>query len=125
LEFMPLAQVHAMTARAVSIFTLLVTLFAIFRLIRSVPLGSDFWGAVVIGEGLIVVQSILGVILLIQGAAPGRIIHYLYGALNLLAWPAAYTYSRGQDSRRETVIWVLVSAFLFGLSLRAAGTGAG
>jgi len=122
---MPLAQIHAMTARAVSIFTLLITLFAVFRLIRNAPLGSDFWGAVVIGEGLILIQTILGVVLLIQGAVPGRIIHYLYGALNLLAWPAAYSYSRGQESRRETIIWVLVSAFLFGLSLRAAGTGAG
>ncbi len=120
---MPLAQIHAMTARAVSIFSLLITLFAIFRLIRNAPLGSDFWGAVVIGEGLIVIQSILGVILLIQGLMPARIIHLLYGGLNLLAWPAAYSYTRGQDSRRETIIWALVSAFLFGLSLRAAGTG--
>jgi hypothetical protein len=120
----PLAEVHTLIARAVSIFTLLVTLFAVFRLIRNAPLGSDFWGAVVIGEGLIVVQAIVGVILLIQGAVPGRVIHYLYGVLTVLAWPAAYTYSREQDIRRETITWVLVSAFLFGLSLRAAGTGA-
>ena len=61
----PLAEVHTLIARAVSIFTLLVTLFAVFRLIWNAPLGSDFWGAVVIGEGLIVIQAIVGVILLI------------------------------------------------------------
>ena len=120
---MDLPTIHLIVARGFSAFTLIVTLLAAYRLIRRERLGPDFWGAVVIGEGLVAVQAILGVVLLIMGGQPGRgEIHYLYGALTLLAWPAAWSYARHQESR-ETLIWMLVSAFLFALSIRAMTTG--
>jgi hypothetical protein len=118
-----MVQFHNILSNAVSLFTLAVTLLALYRLLRHEGLGSDFWGTVVIGEGLIVVQALVGGILLFSGYQPPRLIHYLYGALNVLTWPATYTYTQGQDDRRQALIWTLVSAFLFGLSLRARTTG--
>jgi hypothetical protein len=118
-----MAQLHNILSNAVSLFTLAVTLIALFSLLRRQGLSSDFWGTVVIGEGLIVVQVIIGGILFFSGQQPPRLIHYLYGALNALTWPATYTYTQGQDDRRQALIWMLVSAFLFGLSLRARQTG--
>jgi hypothetical protein len=120
---MPLTQVHGIVANAFSIFALVVTLLAAFQLIRRQPLGGNFWGAVMIGEGLVIVQAILGIVLLIKGGQPGRGIHFLYGALSVLAWPAAYAYSQGQNENRATLVWTLVGAFLFGLSMRAVATG--
>jgi heme A synthase len=116
-------QFHNILSTAISLFTLAVTLLALFRLLRREGLGSDFWGTVVIGEGLIVVQVVLGGILFFTGNEQPRLIHYLYGALNALAWPATYAYAHDQDDRRQALIWTLVSVFLFGLSLRARSTG--
>jgi heme A synthase len=122
---MDLPALHTIVARAFSAFTLIVTLLAAYRLIRRERLGPDFWGAVVIGEGLVALQAILGIALLVMGGQPARgEIHYLYGVLTLLSWPAAWSYARNQEDR-ETLIWMLVSAFLFALSLRATLTGAG
>jgi hypothetical protein len=118
-----MAQFHNILSNAVTLFTLAVTLLALFRLLRHEGLASDFWGTVVIGEGLIVVQAFLGGILFFTGSQPPQLIHYLYGALNVLTWPAAYAYAHDQDDQRQALIWTLVSVFLFGLSLRARTTG--
>ncbi len=120
---MSLSQLHRLIATAFSIFALVVTLLAAYRLIRRQALSGDFWGAVVIGEGLVLLQAILGLILLIGGRQPGRGIHFLYGALTVLVWPITYTYSQTQDEHRTALVWTLASAFLFGLSIRAIGTG--
>lgn len=119
---MDLKTIHGFLSNAVTIFTALVTLFALLRFFQKQALGGDFWGTVVIGEGLIVVQGLLGIIMLIQGLFPGQWVHILYGAVAMLTWPAAYAYTRNQSQERETLIWLLVSAFLFGISLRARAT---
>ena len=115
--------IHAFLARVFTIFTLLIALYALFHLIRRQEIGGDFWGAVVIGEGVIVVPSLIGLIRWIQGAYPARGIHFLYGALCLLTWPAVFAFTKGGTGRREVLVWMLVSAFLFGLALRATLTG--
>src|SRR5678815_4504899 len=118
-----MVQFHNILSNAVSLFTLAVTLMALYRLLRREGLGSDFWGTVVIGEVLIVVQAILGAVLFFTAHQAPQTLHYLYGALNVFTWPAAYSYTLNQDDRRQTLIWTLVSVFLFGLSLRARVTG--
>lgn len=120
---MPFPSVHAFLARVFTIFTLLIALYALFHLIRRQEISGDFWGAVVIGEGVVVVQSLIGLIRWIQGTYPARGIHFLYAALCLFAWPVVFAFTKGGTGRREVLVWVLVSAFLFGLALRAMSTG--
>ncbi len=120
---MSIPQIHAAVANAISIFTLLVTLLALWKVIRRQGLGPDFWGAVIIGEGLILIQAIVGIILWIMGLPPGRQIHFLYGPLVALTWPAIWAYTRNLKPEREALWWMLGSAFLFFLSLRASSTG--
>lgn len=121
---MSLTQLHEFLSTSVSIFTFLIAAFALWRYIRKEGLGGDFWGAVAIGEGLIVVEGAVGGILYLGGARPAReAIHLLYGVLALMIWPAAYGFTRKMDSRQENLTWLLVSAFLFGISLRARLTG--
>ena len=107
----------------VPIYILIVGLYALFHLMRRKPLEGDFWGMVVIGEGLILVQAIVGMVMFITGISPGRDMHFLYGALIPLLWPAAFGYTRNQSQQRETLIWGLISLFMFGLALRAMSTG--
>lgn len=120
---MSLTQIHDFTGNAFRIFTLVITLFALFRFVRREQLAGDFWGTIMIGEGLAVIQAVLGIILVLSGRAPGRVIHFLYGALTVLLWPATFGYTRNQSGQRETLAWLLVSAFMFGLAIRAYMTG--
>ncbi len=122
---MTLSEIHGLLGNALAIFSLLIMLWALLHALRGREIGGDFWGAVAIGEGLIVLQALVGGILVLRGAMPVRTIHFLYGALTLLTWPAVFAFTRGDTTRRTAIIWVLASAFLFGISLRAAMTAGG
>ena len=123
---MSLTDIHTLVGRSFSMFALAVTVLGLFYYLRDRTPDGSFFGAVIIGEGLAVLQVLIGILLIVLGRAPGRPIHFLYGALVALMWPAAYSYTRDSEgTNRETIVWVLISAFLFGVSLRATGTGPG
>lgn len=119
---MPLQQIHRLVSNAFMYFTLIIALWALYQYLRRREIGGDFWGALVIGEGLVLVQTAVGVIMLIQGLQPARWIHLLYGAVALITWPAVFAFTRGGSGRRELLYWALASAFLFGITLRAIST---
>jgi heme A synthase len=121
---MSVVTIHGFVANAVNIFTLLVTLYAAMKYLQKNDLSSDFWGAVAIGEGLMVIQAVLGIIMLVEGLFPAQWVHILYGVVTALTWPATYTFTRDkQPPAREALIWMIVSAVLFGVTLRARATG--
>lgn len=122
---MSLRELHGFLSTAVSLFTLGISLMALYRYLRKEGLESDFWGAVVIGEVLIIVQAIVGGIMFGGGVRAYDWMHYVYGALAVFIWPAAYTYTHNQeDGRRQAGIWLGVSLFMFlMLTTRARVTG--
>lgn len=121
---MSVISIHGFVANAVNIFTLIVALYAALKYIQKQELSTDFWGTVAIGEGLMMVQALLGIILLIEGLFPAQWVHLLYGVVTALTWPVLYTYTRGkQTPAREALMWMIVSAILFGVTLRARATG--
>lgn len=121
---MDIVKIHGFVANAVNIFTLLIALFALLRYLQKKELAGDFWGAVAIGEGLMLIQALIGVIMLIEGMFPGQWVHLLYGATCAATWPVTYTFTRDkQPPVREALIWMIVSALLFGVTLRARATG--
>lgn len=88
------------------------------------PIGGDFWGALVIGEGLIVIQALTGIALYIMGLRPSRdAFHILYGIVSVISIPGTFAYTRGRDNRYEALIYGLIGFFLMGISLRAKTTG--
>jgi hypothetical protein len=119
---MVLSDIHAIFANAFTIFALTIAGWSLVQYFRRQEMSGGFWGAVIIGEGLVLVQSILGVIMWVQGVLPARLIHFLYGAIALLSWPAVFAFTRGGTSRRDVLYWALVSIFLFGIALRARAT---
>ena len=94
-----------------------------FVLARGV--NSNYLGALVIGEILVLIQGLVGVILLLTGKPPADLLHFLYGVSIALAWPGVYAYTHAETSRREMGIYAIVSFFVFGLAVRAMMTGAG
>jgi heme A synthase len=117
-----LNHAHEFLSRATSIFTLLVTALALLNVFRRQPIGGDFWGAIAIGEALLVVQGVIGVLLVLTGYSPARGIHFVYGAVSVLTWPAVFALTRGQTGQREKLIWLATSLFLFVITLRAIST---
>ena len=83
-----------------------------------------FWGALLILEGVILVQGLLGLGMILMRLWPARGgIHFLYGVVMALALPLVYAYTRGRDGRREQLIYSIVLAIMVGLTLRAIATG--
>lgn len=119
---MTFTDIHGLLGNAVVIFTALVALWAGLHVLQKREIGGDFWGGVIIGEGLMVLQMLVGVILTLRGAMPARTIHFVYGGIGLITWPAVFAFTRGDTSRRSAVFWLLFSLFLFGVSLRAIFT---
>lgn len=121
---MPLVAIHARLANTAVLFALVVGLWALWNYLRRQGLSPSYWGTLVIGELLLAAQAVIGVLMYFQGGRPPRIVHYLYGVLVLMVWPGVYAYTEGRDTRREALIYGVASLFLFGLTLRASGTGA-
>ncbi|HEC21980.1 MAG TPA: hypothetical protein ENI95_03570 [Chloroflexi bacterium] len=120
---MALIQLHTILGRAFMLFAGLMALLGGFTLLRRREPGGDFWGAVVIGEGLIAAQVLVGLVLLLRGGWPARPLHFVYGALCLLMWPAVFAFTQGETGRREMLFWTLASAALAALAWRAIATG--
>src|SRR5690606_11072139 len=82
--------------------------------VRGREIGGDFWGAVAIGEGLLVLQTIVGIILVLQHRMPARPLHFVYGGVALLVWPAVFAFPRGDASRRAGLWWLRASSVRVG-----------
>lgn len=74
-------------------------------------------------------QALLGVILVLLGQKPGSgtglyYLHYVYGAIVVLAIPVAITYATGgKQPRRDILILSIASLILVAAALRALTTG--
>ena len=100
-----------------------LALWALFLRFRSKPLGSNWFGAAVIAELLLLVQFLIGVYLYAQGtgaALPRPFLHVLYGIVSIITLPAAYGYFNTlEDEKVKTLAMAAVCFFLWGIILRA------
>lgn len=119
---MTLPDIHGRLANTALLYVGLMAIWGIWRLIRKQGLSSNYWGALIIGEILILVQGALGGYLWIIGERPARTIHVLYGIVAALTIPAVYSFTKGKQERREMLIYGLALLFLVGILLRAIGT---
>jgi len=74
-------------------------------------------------------QALLGIILVLLGQKPGSgtglyYLHYIYGAIVVLAIPVAITYATGgKNQRRDILIFSIAALVLVAAALRALTTG--
>jgi hypothetical protein len=116
---------HSRLALTAILFALALGVWGTWNFLRRQGVTSSYWGALVIGEILMLVQGVIGVFLVFTAALPRDLLHFLYGVLVALSWPAVYIYTNGRTERNEAGIYALVSFFVFGLALRAITTGGG
>jgi hypothetical protein len=119
-----MALLHAGLSTSILYFMLIAGLWGLTRAALKRGIDSNYWGILVIGELVLVVQATLGLLLWFGGARPGRGgIHMLYGAVSALALPAYFAISRGREDRRAAFFYGLLCLLLVALSIRASITG--
>lgn len=109
------------------LFLIALGAWGIWNWLRGEGVSGSYLGALVIGEGIIVVEAILGVVLYLMGnPGPARgWLHILYGIAALISLPAAYTFTRGRTGRYEALIYAVMAFFIAGLTIRSQTTGMG
>ena len=121
---MTLTPIHDRLARTVLLYLLILSLWGFWRFFRRQGLNSNYWGSLAIGEGLILIQGILGIILWFNSMRPERGgVHILYGVVGAIGIPAVYLFTKGRDQRQEMIVYAAVLLFLVGVSLRSMFTG--
>jgi hypothetical protein len=89
---------------------------------RNAPPGDVFRHLLAAAQTLVIAQATLGLVLISQGLEPGDQLHFVYGLLPLLA--VAYPYAlRGEDGRRNLLLFTIGSGLVAALGIRAFMTG--
>jgi hypothetical protein len=104
-------------------FMFVVGLWGLFAYVRGQAISGSFAGALVIGEILVAVQVVAGLVLLTYGARPPSPTHYLYGITGILVLPFAWSFMKDRDQRQALLIYSLLALFIFGLAIRGMTTG--
>lgn len=119
---------HDGLANTTWLFFLALGLWGCYRGLQGQELDGSYLGGLAIGEGLFVVQAILGGILWVNIGADMMArpwMHLLYGTFALVFMPFVYfVMLRGDDSNRGQWTMAFVSFFLFGIALRSIGIAA-
>ncbi len=97
--------------------------WGLFAYLRGQAVSGSFAGSLVIGELLVAVQVIAGVLLVALGVRPATSTHYLYGITAILVLPFAWSYFRDRDQRQALLVYSLLALFIFGLAIRGTMTG--
>lgn len=118
-----MAFIHSRIALSAVLFAFALGAWATWDFVRGRGIGPSYRGALLIGESLMLAQGVLGILLVITGALPGDLLHFLYGVLVALSWPGVYIYTNARMGRSEAGLYALVSFFIFGLAIRAIMTG--
>lgn len=107
---------HQGLSRASLIFTALVGLWSLYHALRNEPLSGQLQGALALCEMLILAQVLTGIALAAGSgwSLPRPFLHFLYGAVSLIALPAMYAYASPRaDPRALTYGMAAASVFLF------------
>ncbi|MFW6042108.1 MAG: hypothetical protein ACOC9C_00335 [Chloroflexota bacterium] len=116
-------EIHRVLSNTIWMFYLAIALWGLYRAIRGMPVDGSYFGAIAVIQIVFLVQAILGGLLYVDGARPGRqLIHYLYGAFGVVFLPGLFAYLRGDDSNRAQWVYALAALFMFGVTLRIIGT---
>lgn len=121
---MDISTVHGRLANTTLLYLAILAIWGFWKYLRKEELDGSYFGALVIGEVLILVQLLLGGYLWVSGERPLRGgVHILYGIVAGLGIPGVYIYTKGGAERRVALIYALVLLFEAIIAVRAIMTG--
>ncbi len=119
---MSVIEIHNRLASAALNYFILLSIWGYWRFFRKQGLDPAFWGALVIGEILLLSQTGLGGYMWVVGLRPARWAHYLYGIVAPMALPMVFMYTQGKQDRPEILMYGTTTLITVGLILRAMFT---
>ncbi len=120
-----LRVLHTGLSNTALLFMLALGIWGLWSFFRGQGVSGSYLGAVAIGEGVLVFEGILGVLLYLGGSSglARSWLHILYGIVAVICLPAAFSFTRGRTSRQELLVYAAVSLFLAGIVNRLQTTG--
>ena len=122
---MTIIEVHSRLAITTILYAVIMVVWGLLRYFRKREMDSNYWGAIAISEGLLLIQAGIGVYLFISGIGhlDRGYMHILYGIVAVLAVPAVFLFSKGDNARRMNLIYGLIYIFQAGILIRSMVTG--
>jgi CDP-diglyceride synthetase len=114
---------HDRMATTVLLFMAAVGLWGLVSFLRGESLSGSLAGTLAIGQGLIVLQGLLGALLYVDGLRPATSVHYLYGLTAVVLMPFIWSYAKERHPRQALLFYSLAALFIAGLAIRGMTTG--
>jgi CRISPR-associated Cas5-like protein len=110
------AAVHAVLARALILFALVLALWGSYQFFRYRAVSGGFRSSFLMMAGLTAVQGLLGVVTLAAGHRPREgWLHIVYGIFAVIFLPGVFTYARGAKDREALFLaascWIVLIAY--------------
>ena len=123
---MSVVELHARFSNTALFYFIILSAWAYWRFFRKQGMDSNYWGALIIAEGLLLLQVLIGVYMMIIGLRPARVeVHIMYGVVSLMALPAVYMFTKGRQERPEMLMYGTTALITVGLIMRAMFTATG
>lgn len=112
-------MLHGRLTSAVILFALAGAAWGLWTYSQKRQPDSNYWGVLVVGEVLLFVQAVSGLVMVGMGAWPTRGVHGWYGVASAFVWPLVWLYTRDCAEQRQALMYGLASLALVALATRA------
>lgn len=114
---------HDRFATAVILYMIIAAVWGVVSFVRRSGVGGSYRGTLLIGEGMLVFEAILGMALFVTGHRPAESLHFLYGALAPVILPLSLSVARTRPTRQRPLVYGIAALLIVGLVIRAIVTG--
>lgn len=121
---MSLIFIHNRLSLSILLYVIILFCWGFWGYIRKNGVNSNYWGALIILEILILGQGALGTALYLMGLQPERGgMHVLYGIVGSLGIPVALLITKGRNDRQTLLVYATVLLLIAVIFMRSIVTG--